>query len=178
MSWTAGAGELVICFTPFPHVGPRAADQVGVAWEAPERTALQSCLRDLAGLLSRERLLLDRLADALVAGEGDRSCDMLYQSISSLELHRAISSREAALELAVDGSATLDQLARAAPAEWAEVLDSHRRALLDLTAEVGHLARRPIVDIRDIDEDAVDLRGTGIRRQGVQRSLREFLGSA
>jgi hypothetical protein len=174
-----GAEELVNPLTPFPHVVARAADQQVMAPEVrADGVEVQSCLAELSGLLSRERVVLDRLADALVAGEPDADCDALYHSISSLELHRAIAAREAAIELAVEGNATLGELARLAPEEWTTVLDAHRRALLDLIAEVGRLALRPLVDIRDVPEDAVDLRGTGVRRQGVQRSLREFIGGS
>ena len=142
----------------------------------PEGVAIQACLRELSGLLWRERVALDRLADALVAGRDDTVCDGLYRSISALELHRAISAREAALELLVDGDPTLIDLADAAPPGWSDVLQSHRRALVDLITEVGHLARRPIVDVRGRSADDVDLRGNGVRRLGVQRSLRDFVG--
>ncbi|HEX7165486.1 MAG TPA: hypothetical protein VF230_00765 [Acidimicrobiales bacterium] len=140
----------------------------------PEGIELQTCLRELSGLLWRERVALDRLADHLVAGDDDTSVDGLYHSISALELHRAIASREAAVELGVDGEPTLGELMDAAPLGWADVLASHRRALVDLTNEVTHLVRRPTVDVREL-EDTVDLRPNGVRRNGVQRSLREFL---
>ncbi|HVM10155.1 MAG TPA: hypothetical protein VM345_16945 [Acidimicrobiales bacterium] len=145
----------------------------------PEGLEVQSSLRELSGLLWRERVALDRLADHLVAGDADVDCDGIYHSISALELHRAIAAREAAVELGVDGEPTLQQLVKAAPLGWADVLMSHRRALVDLTNEITHLVRRPVVDLtdtqRDGDEPAVDLRPSGVRRNGVQRSLREFL---
>lgn len=143
---------------------------------------MQSSLRELSGLLWRERVALDRLADHLVAGDPDTDCDGLYHSISALELHRAIAAREAAVELGVEGEPTLQQLVRAAPLGWADVLMSHRRALVDLTNEVTHLVRRPHVDLTDGDpqdpggDPSSELRPTGVRRHGVQRSLREFLG--
>ena len=142
---------------------------------------MQSSLRELSGLLWRERVALDRLADHLVAGDPDSECDGLYHSISALELHRAIAAREAAIELGVDGEPTLQHLVRAAPLGWADVLMSHRRALVDLTNEVTHLVRRPHVDLTDgespqpVDDPSAELRPTGVRRHGVQRSLREFL---
>lgn len=144
----------------------------------PEGVDVQACLRELSGLLWRERVALDRLADALVGGEGDRNeeeCDGLLRSVSALELHRAISAREAAIELGMTGDPTLAELAASAPLGWADVLASHRRALLDLTTEVGHLLRRPA-------EVEIDLRSNGdthmsavSRPPTVQRSLREFL---
>ena len=149
---------------------------------APEGIEIQSCLRELSGLLWRERIALDRLADHLVAGDPDVDCDGVYHSISALELHRAIAAREAALELGVDGEPTLQQLIALCPLGWADVMLSHRRALVDLTNEVTHLARRPTVDLTepapesDSDRDPmIDLRPRGVRRNGVQRSLREFL---
>lgn len=145
----------------------------------PEGLEIQACLRELSGLLWRERVALDRLADHLVAGDSDSDCDGLYHSISALELHRAIAAREAAVELGVDGEPTLQQLVRAAPLGWADVLMSHRRALVDLTNEVSHLLRRPSVDLTDGDvpagETISELRHSGVRRSGVQRSLRDFL---
>lgn len=143
----------------------------------PEGLEIQASLRELSGLLWRERVALDRLADHLVAGNSDNDCDGLYHSISALELHRAIAAREAAVELGVEGEPTLQQLVRAAPLGWADVLMSHRRALVDLTNEVTHLLRRPAVDLTEGDADGSisELRRSGVRRNGVQRSLREFL---
>lgn len=142
---------------------------------APEGLDVQACLRELSGLLWRERVALDRLADHLVAGDDDADCDTLYHSLSALELHRAIATREAAVELGVEGEPTLERLVRAAPPGWADVFLSHRRALVDLTNEVTHLARRPVVDLTEgLPEDGMPRRA-GVRRQGVQRSLREFL---
>ena len=134
---------------------------------------MQACLRELSGLLWRERVALDRLADALVRGKDEADCDGLLRSVSALELHRAISAREAAIELGMSGDPTLAELAASAPPGWADVLASHRRALVDLTSEVGHLLRRPA-------EVEIDLRGdrdtaTARRSPTVQRSLRDFL---
>ena len=148
----------------------------------PEGIELQGALRELSGLLWRERIALDRLADGLAGiskelGEDHSEIDEvgLYQSISALELHRAIAAREAAIELGVDGEPTLLQLVQAAPLGWADVLASHRRALIDLTTEVTHLVRKPEVDLTDGD-DPNGFPVPGVRRFGIQRSLREFLG--
>jgi hypothetical protein len=119
---------------------------------------------------------LDRLADHLVAGDAEDEADGLYQSISALELHRAIAAREAALEMGVEGEPTLEQLVGAAPLGWADVLASHRRALSDLANEVTHLVRRPAGERDDEPAPAVASPGArSLRRSGVQRSLREFL---
>lgn len=166
--------------THFPQVRRTAADSQGVSSSGapPEGVDVQACLRELSGLLWRERVALDRLADALVRNKDEVECEGLLRSVSALELHRAIAAREAALELGLTGDPTLAELARSAPLGWADVLASHRRALVDLTTEVGHLLRR-----RSEEEDGVeiDLRaGEGanpVTRQppAVQRSLREFL---
>lgn len=151
---------------------------------APEGVEVQGTLRELSGLLWRERIALDRLADGLAGiskelGEEHTELDEvgLYQSISALELHRAIAAREAAVELGVDGEPTLRQLVDAAPLGWADVLASHRRALIDLTQEVAHLVRGPVVDLSEVNghdhPDAFPI--PGVRRNGIQRSLREFL---
>lgn len=152
---------------------------------APENTDLDGSLRELSALLWRERIALDRLADGLagVSAElGEHVTDVdtagLYHSISALELHRAIAAREAAIDLGVGGEPTLEQLVEAAPPGWADALASHRRALIDLTTEVGHLVRRPVVDIREGDGDGEGEPGfpiAAVRRFGVQRSLRDFL---
>ena len=124
----------------------------------PEGIELQACLRELSGLLWRERVALDRLADHLVAGDPDSEADGLYHSISALELHRAIAARETAAELGVPGEPNLEALIQAAPLGWGDVLASHRRALIDLTNEVTHMVRRPAEG-----------------KPAVQRSLRDFL---
>ena len=136
----------------------------------PEGLELQTCLRELSGLLWRERIALDRLADHLVAGADDTECDGLFGSISALELHRAIAAREAAVELGIAGDPTLEELTKAAPLGWADVLASHRRALVDLTNEVTHLIRRPSDDALPEGQ-----RGRRLRSAGVQQSLRTFI---
>ena len=149
------------------------ADHKGVTSGAPpEGVDVQACLRELSGLLWRERVALDRLADALVGGKGEAEWDGLLRSVSALELHRAISAREAAFELGMDGEPTLAELVASAPLGWADVLASHRRALVDLTTEVGHLLRRPA----EVEIDLTGDGGTPMRRPPtVQRSLRDFL---
>lgn len=141
----------------------------------PEGVDVQACLRELSGLLWRERVALDRLADALVRGKEYEECDGLLRSVSALELHRAISAREAAIELGVTGEPTLAELAASAPLGWADVLASHRRALLDLTTEVAHLLRRPAEVEIDLTSSGNGDDGRLHRPPTVQRSLRDFL---
>jgi hypothetical protein len=91
-------------------------------------------LAELSGLLWRERDVLQQLVDLLVQGADDIESDGLLRSISSLELHRAITAREVAVELGLDGEPTLQDLVERTSGEWAAALAAHRRALQDLTA--------------------------------------------
>jgi hypothetical protein len=123
-----------------------------------------SSLNELSGLLWRERDVLDLVVTRLEDGSEDTHA--LLRSISSLELHRAITAREAALELGISGDASLDDIAAAAPREWSSILMGHARALRALTGEIARLWV------------------AGNRRNGgrqppsvVQRSLRDFLAS-
>ena len=108
----------------------------------------RSSLNDLSGVLWRERDVLRMLLGRLREQNADTGG--LLRTISGLELHRAITAREAGLELGFIGEATLLELARKAPEEWVSVLEGHHRALSDLVA--------------DIQQHAT-----------VQRSLQEFL---
>ena len=130
-------------------------------------------LAELSGLLWREREVLDQLVDLLHFGGEDVEADGLLHSISSLEVHRAITAREVAVELGLDGEPTLQDIIRRSDDEWAAALAYHRRALHELTEEVGALLRR--VPATAIDGNVVTLLTSGKRRT-VQRSLRDFLG--
>lgn len=116
---------------------------------------VRSNFNDLSALLWRQRDLLDLLLGRLDDGINDT--DGLFRSLSSLELHRAILAREVGVELGVDGEPTLADLVRLAPADWIEVLADHRQALRTMADKVNaRLAGGP-------------------DRQGLQRSIREFL---
>lgn len=130
-------------------------------------------LSELSGLLWREREVLDRLVALLRAeADDDVETDGLLHSISSLELHRAITAREAALELGLDGEPSLQDIIERSDGEWAAVLAGHRRALQDLGDEVRGLLRR--VPASAIDGNVVTLPTAG-RARTLQRSLREFV---
>ena len=121
----------------------------------------RSSLNDLSGLLWRERDVLDLLLARLAAGE--EGTDGLFRSISSLELHRAITAREAGLELGLEGEPTLQELIERAPSEWTGVLRGHLDALVRLAADVE-------------DRLALVPAGSG-PRTSLQRSLRAFLAA-
>jgi len=130
-----------------------------------------SILNELSGLLLRERGVLDQLVQRLgeAAGSDDVQAIGLLDSISSLELHRAITSREVALEMGLDGEPTLQDLIESAPREWAAMLAMHRRELLALSDQIQQLLR-PVV--MHSEGNVVTLPAPG---RALQRSLREFL---
>jgi hypothetical protein len=124
-----------------------------------------SSLNELSGLLWRERDVLDLVVSRLETDDAD--WQHLLRSISSLELHRAITAREVALESGLAGDATLDEIAAAMPSEWSSILAGHANALRELTSEVARLV--PANGVR-VGSD----RAPGAV---VQRSLREFLSA-
>jgi hypothetical protein len=123
-----------------------------------------SSLNELSGLLWRERDVLDLVVRRLEAGGSD--WEGLLRSVGSLELHRAITAREAALELGVSGDATLDEVAAAAPPQWSSILTSHALALRSLTSEIARVSS---------SGERVVAGGRGGAAGLVQRSLRDFL---
>lgn len=137
-------------------------------------------LAELSGLLWREREVLDQLVSVLRVGPGDDGdgdggdveTDGLLHSISGLELHRAITAREAALELGLDGEPSLQDIIECSDDEWAAVLAGHRRSLQSLSDEVRSLLRR--VPASAVEGNVVTLLTAG-KRRSLQRSLGEFL---
>lgn len=129
-----------------------------------------SILSELSGLLWRERDVLEQLVERLRAeapGDDVHSNGLLH-SISSLEIHRAITTREVALDFGLEGEPTLRELIQLATEEWAPVLAAHRRALLDLDQELRPLLRGPT----HTSGNVVTLPTHG---RTVHRSLRDFL---
>ena len=139
----------------------------------------RSSLQDLSALLRKEREALDLLLARLEESPQDHAS--LLRSISSLELHRAITAREVALELGLAGDPTLREMARAAPEEWALILHGHREALVELASQV-EAHRLPETVVVDITTAASGGNGNGNGngsaegRVAIQRSLLEFLG--
>jgi hypothetical protein len=138
-----------------------------------------SSLAELSGLLWRERDVLEQLVALLRGRAGDPSdaadvdSDGLLRSISSLELHRAITAREVAIELGLDGEPTLQDLVERTAGEWASVLASHRWGLLRLSDEVASLLRPDVVHQAG---NVVTLPvGPETPPRKLQRSLRDFL---
>jgi hypothetical protein len=131
----------------------------------------RSSLQYLSSLLRKERDALDLLLARLDEAPNDH--DTLLRSISSLELHRAITAREVALELGVDGDPTLRELAIAAPDEWSLILHGHREALVELASRV-EASRLPETVVVEMKAQSVSSNGDG--RVAIQRSLLEFLG--
>jgi hypothetical protein len=133
-------------------------------------------LAELSGLLWRERDVLDQLVQWLRAdgdAAGELEAEGLLRSISSLELHRAITAREVALEIGLEGEPSLQDLIERSDDEWATLLAGHRLALRELTDEVRRLLRR--VPAAAVDGNVIALPAPGTTGRTLQRSLRDFL---
>ncbi|MEP7054344.1 MAG: hypothetical protein ABI912_03775 [Actinomycetota bacterium] len=107
-------------------------------------------MEELACLLGRERLLLERLLFKLIelrallqagearflpwaAGEVDHATARLREA----ELHRALMINKLAVEAGMDGSAlSLQMLARTTPEPYAGIFSDQRRAFRALTKEL------------------------------------------
>lgn len=134
---------------------------------------MPSSLAELSGLLWRERDVLEDLADLLRDGRDGAESEGLLRSIRSLELHRAITAREVAVELGLEGDPSLQDIVEVATGEWAAILAGHRRVLLGLREELENLVRADAVRSAG---NVVTLPSGGSRARGVlQRSLRDFL---
>lgn len=114
--------------------------------------------------------MLEQLVGLLREGAEDVETDGLLRSISSLELHRAITAREVAVELGLDGEPTLQDLVERTTGEWVAQLAGHRRALLDLSEDVRSLLRRPAA------APVGNVVALPVGGRTLQRSLRDFLG--
>lgn len=127
-------------------------------------------LDELVALLSREREVLDQMARALRT-RGCTGLEMaeLRSCIASLEVHRAITTRDHALEMGLSGEPTLQELVVGAPDGWAPVLASHRRALIELAEDLRELLRP--ADAPG-EGNIITLAADG---PAVHRSLRDFL---
>ena len=110
-------------------------------------------LNSLSEALWQERRLLELLLfkleeEQLVLTSGrsrwlaqaTREVEAVLDEIRSAEISRAVEVEEVAPTLGLGGSATLGELATAAPPPWDELLRSHRDAFASLTAEIGRLA--------------------------------------
>ena len=131
-----------------------------------------SSLAELSGLLWREQEVLDQLVRLLQADAEEVETNGLLHSISSLEVHRAITAREAAVELGLEGEPSLQEIIERSDDEWAAVLSTHRRALQRLSDEVRSLLRR--VPASAVEGNVVTLPTSG-RARTLQRSLRDFI---
>lgn len=131
----------------------------------------ESVLTELSGLLWRERDVLEQLVERLRVDRrvDDVQSNGLLHSISSLEIHRAITTREVAIDMGLDGEPTLQDLVERAGEDWSAVLAAHRRALLALSEELRSLLRPAPAKS---DGNVVTLPAPG---RALQRSLRDFL---
>jgi hypothetical protein len=111
-------------------------------------------LADISTILWRERQMLEQLlfkmtVEHLVLASGDtrwlvkatEEVELVLESIGRAELLRAMAVREAGAKLGLGPAPTLRELIPAAPSPWDSVLQEHRNAFLELTAEIEELAR-------------------------------------
>lgn len=115
--------------------------------------------------------MLEQLVGLLDGAAEQVETDGLLRSISSLELHRAITAREVAVELGLDGEPTLQDLVECTTGEWVPVLAGHRRALQGLAEQVRNRLRPSPLRT---DGNLVTLPALDGGRT-VPRSLRDFL---
>lgn len=111
-------------------------------------------MEKLAGLLSRERVLLElllfklvSLRQLLLAGEvrflgwASEEVDRATIKVREVELMRMLASEEVAENLPLDRSqVTLRLIAEQAPEPWRTILTEHRQALLGLAGELEDAA--------------------------------------
>ncbi|MGI8793637.1 MAG: hypothetical protein ACR2H3_10750 [Acidimicrobiales bacterium] len=130
-------------------------------------------LEMLSGLLWRERDALQRAMERIDTDLEET--ELSLRSLSSLELHRAILTREVAGEYGVGSDPTLPDLLPHLPPQWAAVLAGHRAALVGLIDNIDGQLADVDFPIRVDANDAL-LGNRALRtRSSVQRSLVDFL---
>lgn len=65
--------------------------------------------------------------------------ERLTEQLSEIELARSIESDAVALELGLDGNASLLALVEKSPEPWADLLGAHRTALIQIATEIDTL---------------------------------------
>jgi len=111
-------------------------------------------INELSTVLWRERELLESLLfkleeEELVlasgrarwVGRATREVEAVLDQIQGIELGRAIEADEAARDVGLTEGASLQDLAKAAPTPWNDLLRSHHVALTDLTAQIDARAQ-------------------------------------
>lgn len=139
-----------------------------------DRPITRSAVDLLSSILWREREVLHRI---LATARHDRDeAELSLRSLGSLELHRAILTREVAAEHEVSGDPTLADLLPLLAPEWQAVLVGHRRALRSLAADVDGALRGQTFPVRVDDGGHHGQPRASQPRPVVQRSLVDFLG--
>ncbi len=111
-------------------------------------------INELSTVLWRERELLESLLfkleeEELVlasgrarwVGRATREVEAVLDQIRGIELGRAVEADDAAREVGLAEGASLQDLAKAAPAPWNDLLRSHHVALTDLTGQIDACAQ-------------------------------------
>ena len=110
--------------------------------------------REVSAILWRERHLLELLLfkldeEQLVLAAGrtrwlpraTREVEMVLEEIRQTELERAVEVSRLSVDLGLPASASLRQLAEAAPPPWQGMLLEHRQAFLSHTDEITSLVQ-------------------------------------
>ncbi len=110
-------------------------------------------LNELSTVLWRERELLESLLFKLEeeefvlasgrarwVGRATREVEAVLDQVRGIELERAVEADDAAREVGLTPGASLQELARAAPTPWNDLLRSHHVALTDITSQIDALA--------------------------------------
>ena len=115
---------------------------------------MQQALTEVSNILWRERRLLELLVfkleeEQLVLAAGrsrwlphaTREVETVLAQLKRLELERAIQVEHLAGVLGRAGNPSLRELATSAPAPWDNIFSEHRRALMELAAEIDGVAK-------------------------------------
>jgi len=110
-------------------------------------------INELSTVLWRERELLESLLfkleeEELVlasgrarwVGRATREVEAVLDQVRGIELGRAVEADEAAREVGLAEGSSLQDLAKAAPTPWNDLLRSHHVALTDITSQIDALA--------------------------------------
>jgi len=153
-------------------------------------------LSDVSNILWRERQLMELLLfkleeEQLVLASGrdrwlahaTREVETVLQEIKHVELDRAVAVESVGADLGLTESPSLRALAEHAAGPWGRIFEEHRKALLDLAAEIDTMAaanrdlltrgaiaaREALVALGDVDGATDTYTPRGIERDAVNR---------
>lgn len=142
--------------------------------EMERPAAARSAVDLLSSILWREREILRHIVAVAYTDRDD--AELALRSLGSLELHRAILTREVAADHQLTGEPVLDDLLPHLAPEWQAMLAGHRRALRSLVADVDEALHEVVFPLRIDDGGVHGTARAAQARAAVQRSLVDFLG--